>query len=71
MEDIIHGERIREYVVEGLLGAGNWVPLCDGTSVGHKRIQQFESVTVADVRLRVTQSVAEPRVRDFAVYDVG
>ena len=41
MEDIAQGERIREYVVEGLIHGG-WEELCRGISVGHKRIQRFE-----------------------------
>jgi alpha-L-fucosidase len=69
MEDIAHGERVREYLVEGLVG-GAWQKLCDGISIGHKRIQQFAPIEVAAVRLRVTKSVAEPYLRRFAVFNV-
>lgn len=68
MEDIVHGERVREYVIEGLAPGNTWRPLCDGTSIGHKRIQQFEATEVARVRLRAVRHVAEPRVRFFAAY---
>ena len=70
MEQIAHGERVREYVVEAL-GGGTWKPLCKGTSVGHKRIEQFGGVEVAKVRLRVTKSAARPLIREFAAYHVG
>ncbi|MHC4518489.1 MAG: alpha-L-fucosidase [Planctomycetota bacterium] len=71
MEDIAHGERVRKYAVEGLVSPDEWQPLCDGISIGHKRIQQFDAVEVAKVRLRVTESVAEPVVCQLAVYSTA
>ncbi len=71
MEDIKHGERIRKYVVEAFIGGDKWQQLCDGHSVGHKRIQQFKSTEVAKIRLRCTESVATPRIRELAVYNAG
>ena len=70
MEDIRQGERVREYVVEGLAG-GAWRELARGVSVGHKRIDRFPAATVSRVRLRVLKSVAEPLIRKLAVYCVG
>jgi alpha-L-fucosidase len=70
MEDIALGERIRAYEVEGLAPGGTWVKLCDGVSVGHKRIQQFARTEVAKLRFRATASVAEPQVRQFAAFHV-
>jgi len=68
MEDITHGERIREYVVEGRVGTA-WQRLCSGTAVGHKKIDAFASVEqVAEVRLRCLRSVGEPILRRMAVY---
>ena len=69
MEDITQGQRIRAYAVDGLMN-GQWKQLCAGESVGHKRIQQFDPVTVSALRLRVMQSVAEPVIREFAVYNI-
>ena len=70
-EEIAHGERVREYVVEASRGGQTWQKLCEGLSIGHRRIQQFQPVEVAQVRLRVTKSVATPRIRSLAVYCVG
>jgi len=71
MERIARGERIRQYVVEGFTQAGKWPKLCEGLSVGHKRIQKFKPIETAKVRLRVTKSVATPLIRSLAVYNVG
>jgi alpha-L-fucosidase len=69
MEDIIEGERVRAYVIEGWTGDA-WAPLCQGTAVGHKKIDRFEAVEVSKVRFRCTQSAAEPRIRRLAAYCV-
>ena len=70
-EEIAHGERIRAYSVEGKVSGGSWKKLCEGESVGHKRIQRFDPVDVAAVRLNVTSSMATPIIRKLAVYDIG
>ncbi len=70
MEDIREGERIREYVLEGLTDGG-WTELARGESIGHKRIQRFEPVAVTRIRLRAVRSVAEPIIRKLAVFSVG
>jgi alpha-L-fucosidase len=70
MEDILQGERIREYVIEGLID-GNWEQVVDGISIGHKKIDRFDPVAVESVRIRVTQSAAEPIIRKLAVYNVS
>jgi alpha-L-fucosidase len=71
MEDIIHGERIREYVIEGQVENADWQILCRGMSIGHKRIEKFDPVKVSGVRLRCTRSAAVPLVRRLAVYSAG
>jgi len=71
MEDITGGERVRSYTVEGRIPGGTWRKLCDGISIGHKRIQQFTPIEVAAVKLTVADSVATPLIRNLAVYHVG
>lgn len=68
MEDIASGERIREYLIEGLVEGNKWKDICSGISVGHKRIHKFEPVEVAEVRIRFTKSVATPKIRSIAVF---
>ena len=71
MEDIVHGERIREYKIEGLLADGSWKELCKGTAVGHKRIQKFAEQEISQLKLIVTESRAEPKIRKLAAYYVA
>ena len=68
MEDIAEGERIRGYKVEALTASSQWTPLGEGESIGHKRIHRFSPLEAAAVRLTVSKSTAEPRIRSLAVY---
>jgi len=68
MEDIAHGQRVREYQVHGLVAGGTWTKLAEGQSIGHKWIHRFDPVEVAKLKLAVSQSAAKPRIRRFAVF---
>lgn len=67
-ENIINGELIRAYKVEAKIN-GKWKTLCNGESVGHKRIETFEPVAATSVRLTIPQSIALPDIRNFSVYN--
>jgi alpha-L-fucosidase len=67
MEHIANGERVRSYVVEGLVN-GTWQPLASGTAIGHKKIDRIAPVVVTRVRLRVLEAVGTPEIKRFAVY---
>jgi alpha-L-fucosidase len=66
-EDIAKGERIRKYKVEAKLGS-KWVILCEGSSVGNKRIQVFKTVSTKQIRLVVEQAVNEPIIDFLRIY---
>lgn len=68
MENILQGERVRQYVIEGLIN-GQWNELCRGTAIGHKKIDRLKRVKVTKVRLRCTKVAAEPHIRKLAVYN--
>jgi alpha-L-fucosidase len=68
MEDIAHGERIRNYALEGLRPGGGWQELARGQSVGHKRIEQFPAIELTALRWVVTTAKADPRFRKLAAY---
>jgi alpha-L-fucosidase len=69
MERISKGQRVRKYLVQGRIH-GRWIVLCRGSSIGHKRLQQFKPILVSAVRLVVLKSVAPPLISKFAVYNV-
>lgn len=68
MEEIDQGERIRSYVVDANTHADQWTQLCQGISVGHKRIERFSPVEAARIRLRCTEYAAMPRIRSLAAF---
>ncbi len=68
MEDIRHGQIVRQYTVDGLVG-GSWKPLLDGESIGYKKIDMIDTVQLSGLRLRVTSAVGEPVLRSFAAYE--
>jgi alpha-L-fucosidase len=69
-EDIIFGERVREYVVEGKTG-DKWIGLASGISIGYKRIERFDAVEVSAVRVRFTKFSFPPVIKNLALYFVG
>ena len=68
-EDIQQGERIRKYELQARL-KGKWKTVCKGSCVGHKRIQVFDDVKSNHFRLKVIDSIAEPKIKNFSVYYV-
>ena len=68
-DNIRNGERIRQYKVEARVN-GKWQTICEGESVGHKRIEQFPAVEASALRLTISQSVAQPDIRNFSVFNV-
>jgi len=67
-EDITSGERVRAFVLEGKTNAG-WKTIFEGSCIGHKFIHRFDDIEVASVRLKIQDSVGEPNISNFIVYD--
>ncbi len=68
-EDIRLGERVRAYTLEALIG-GQWKKIGEGSSIGHKRIQLIDPVRSDQFRLRIDKKIAEPHIKNFALYDI-
>jgi len=69
MEDYRQGERIRAYNLEGWVD-NEWKLLVSGSSVGRKKIDFFEDMTVSKIRLSVTKSADEPLIRSIQLYHI-
>jgi alpha-L-fucosidase len=67
MEDISRGERIRAFQIDALIG-GQWTQIADGTVVGHNRIVRIAPTKVESIRVRITESVAEPTLRRVSLH---
>lgn len=66
-EDIAKGERIRKYTIEARKD-NQWIQIAEGSSVGHKRIQNVDTVITDKIRLSITESSAQPQIKDFSAY---
>ncbi len=69
MEDYRQGQRIRTYTIEGYR-KGKWIELCEGQSVGRKKIDYFPEIDVSKVRLTIDKAVGEPLIRSMSVHYV-
>ena len=69
-EDLRYGQRVRGFRLEGQSG-GKWSELYAGSSIGHKRIVPVAAGEFGALRLVVTESVGEARIRRLAAFHVG
>jgi alpha-L-fucosidase len=70
MEDIRHGQRVREYRIEAYSG-GDWRTVASGSSIGYKKIDRFTPVVASRIRVIAVKSAATPVWRSFAAFHVG
>ncbi|MFT3949896.1 MAG: alpha-L-fucosidase [Agriterribacter sp.] len=68
-EDIAQGQRVRKFVFEGFSN-GQWRTIKEGSSIGSKRIESFLPVSIIRARLRITEAIATPVIRDFALFNI-
>jgi alpha-L-fucosidase len=74
-EDIRHGQRVRKFTLEALID-GKWSALSDAladdgdglTTIGHRRIVCFPTVTATMLRFTVTDAKCEPIISRTSVY---
>ncbi len=66
-EHIAEGQRVESYRVDALVD-GEWVALCVGTTIGHKKIDRFDAVTTDAVRLTIEASRGAPMVQSLSLY---
>ncbi len=69
-EDIVKGERVREFVLEGKAKDG-WQTIFEGSCIGHKFIHRFEAMEVDAVRLQILESKGEVHIKNFDVFNVN
>lgn len=66
MEEIEHGQRIRQFVLEAQTPDQRWHELRAGSSIGHKRIITFDPISAVALRLRCLNPAGSPLIRMLA-----
>ena len=66
-ENISAGERIRKYRIDARTPDG-WKTICEGQSVGHKRIESFPAVCASRLRLVIEQNDGKPILKEFSAF---
>jgi len=69
-ENIKSGQRIEKFSLE-YKHAGNWLKVCDGTTVGFKRLLKFPAVKASELRLNIESSRLNPVLSEFAIYNMA
>lgn len=66
-EDIVHGQSVARYTLRGRV-EGTWRVISRGTTIGHRKLDRFEPVTLSAVRLDIDEAVGPTRQVRVAVY---
>src|SRR5690606_5454889 len=67
-EDIAHGQVVARYSLTGVRADGATVPLTNGTTIGYRKLDRFEPVTVRRVRLVIEEAMDTPLPVRIALY---
>jgi alpha-L-fucosidase len=68
-EDILKGERIRKYQLEGF-SEGQWLVLAKGESIGHKRIEKFDTIKLSRLRIKIIDSDGLAQIKNMSAFFV-
>ena len=66
-ENIAVGQRIEKFELDYRDG-NDWKKATEGTTVGYKRLLQFEPVTTDKVRLKIISSRLNPTIAEMGLY---
>jgi len=66
-ENFRKGQRVEVFVLEAWKD-DQWVEIIKGTTIGYKRLLQFEPVTADKVRLTILSSRDNPEIATFGLY---
>lgn len=69
-EAIEYGQHVANHRLERWQN-GQWVPVCWGTTIGHKRLDRFDPVRARRLRLLIEFAYDTPRLSSVALYRSG
>ena len=61
------GQRVQEFKVSAFIN-GEWKPLIDGTTIGHKVIRKFSVVKTSKIKITISKSKACPVISNIELY---
>jgi alpha-L-fucosidase len=61
------GQRVQEFKVAAFVN-GEWQPLIDGTTIGHKVIRKFPVVKASKIKIAISKSKACPVISNIELY---
>jgi alpha-L-fucosidase len=67
MEWLNDGQHVEHYRIE-IWDGRNWKAVVEGRVIGHKKIDEFPSVTASRIRLNILSSSAEAHIREFQAF---
>jgi alpha-L-fucosidase len=66
-EDIARGQSVARYTLQGMVG-GAWRTLSQGTTIGYRKLDRFEPITVSAIRVDVGESMGDAGPVEVALY---
>lgn len=66
-EDIRKGQRVEEFIVEGLID-NEWVKFTEGTTIGYKRLLRFEEAVPSKVRVTIQNTRDIANIQKVGAY---
>lgn len=67
-EEIRHGQRVEGFTLEVQTPSGEWQQVASGTTIGYKRLLQFDAVTAQTVRLSITACRLNPYLSEMGLH---
>ena len=61
------GQRVQEFKVSAFIN-GEWQPVIDGTTIGHKVIRKFPVVKTSKIKVTISKSKACPVISNIELY---
>ena len=61
------GQRVQEFKVSADV-SGNWQPLIEGTTIGHKIIRKFPVIKTSKIKVMISKSKACPVISNIGLY---
>lgn len=66
-EEIALGQSVEEYRVKAFIDGG-WKRIASGTTIGHKKLDRFDSVNAAQVRLVIPKARGPVQIKRFGLF---